>query len=417
MSLGVIDGTLTLTLDVFGTFALCAVIYLLSTVLGKKVKLIQKLGVPPIVVTGVAYSILYTIFTSLGIFTIAADQTLSDTLFLFFFTTVGFGTVIDKKMMKSGGKLLVILFFAEGLWLFVQEMIAMGVGGGLLGMPYPIAFLCGPATMMGGIPSGVAWGTKIEAAGLAGAVGIGVAAGAIGQIMGGFLGAPVAKKLFIEKHKLSANDDVVVSEETVIVKEEKREFNMLHLAKQILYFGIVVSVGLVLRNWFMEVTGFYVLDFIGSMILAIILVNVNEKVHFMDVDQKFMSMLGDASLNFFIAMSFLSLNLVDLKNLIGPTLIVMVLQAIAIILFCIFLFKILGKTYDLAVILAGFIGHGLGNVTTAFANMDTLSEEYGKSRVAYVIVPMLGACLIDVFDIPLESIAYNLAMSLQGLIP
>ena len=49
---------------------------------------------------------------------------------------------------------------------------------------------------------------------------------------------------------------------------------------------------------------------------------------------------------------------------------------------------------------AGLIGHDLGSTPTAVANMTTIQSRYGPSRKAMIIVPIIGAFLIDVFYQP-----------------
>ena len=419
MSIQNIDGLWTLTLDVYATVALCAFIAFLSYRVFGKMKFIQKYCLPPIVVGGFAYSVVYSLLTATGIATIVTDQTLLDPLFIIFFTSVGFTTVINKKLIQSAGKIFFILFIAEGIWLAVQTFWALFVGGKVLGMPYPVAFLTGTITMAGGIPGGVAWGTKAQELGFTGAVGIGLACGAIGQLMGGFISAPFTRKFFIKKYNLRSIDDLmeVAATNEVATTEEapKKEWSLNRMMKQIAVFGIVVPVGLILRDLFMEATGFFMLDFVCAMILAIIIVNVDQKVKVFEIDQEFMSKFGNIILQLYIAMSFLTLNLADLKDLIGPALIVMAIQAVSIMLYVTLLFRLMGKTYNAAMLLAGFMGHGLGNTTTAFASLDTLQKEFGPCKLAFIITPLIGACLIDIFGIPIESTGWNLALMFQGL--
>jgi ESS family glutamate:Na+ symporter len=48
------------------------------------------------------------------------------------------------------------------------------------------------------------------------------------------------------------------------------------------------------------------------------------------------------------------------------------------------------------VVSAGFIGFGLGATPTAMANMTAVTQRYGPSHVAFLIVPLVGAFFIDV---------------------
>ena len=55
----------------------------------------------------------------------------------------------------------------------------------------------------------------------------------------------------------------------------------------------------------------------------------------------------------------------------------------------------MGKNYDAAVLTAGHCGFGLGATPTAVANMQSVTERFGPSHKAFLIVPMVGAFFID----------------------
>ena len=48
-----------------------------------------------------------------------------------------------------------------------------------------------------------------------------------------------------------------------------------------------------------------------------------------------------------------------------------------------------------AVLAAGHCGFGLGATPTAVANMQSVTERFGPSHKAFLIVPMVGAFFID----------------------
>ncbi|HOO12821.1 MAG TPA: sodium/glutamate symporter, partial [Bacillota bacterium] len=63
-------------------------------------------------------------------------------------------------------------------------------------------------------------------------------------------------------------------------------------------------------------------------------------------------------------------------------------------------FRILGKNYDAAVMCAGLLGHGLGATPTAIVNLTAVNDRYGMSRRAMMIVPIVGAFLVDIIYQP-----------------
>ncbi len=55
----------------------------------------------------------------------------------------------------------------------------------------------------------------------------------------------------------------------------------------------------------------------------------------------------------------------------------------------------MGRTYDAAIICAGFGGIALGSTPTAMANMAAVTQRYGASHLAFIIVPLVCAFFID----------------------
>ena len=69
------------------------------------------------------------------------------------------------------------------------------------------------------------------------------------------------------------------------------------------------------------------------------------------------------------------------------------------------IFRILGKSYDAAVMCSGLCGHGLGATPTAIVNMTAVTERYGMSSRAFMVVPIVGAFLVDLIYQP-QTIAF-----------
>ena len=58
----------------------------------------------------------------------------------------------------------------------------------------------------------------------------------------------------------------------------------------------------------------------------------------------------------------------------------------------------MGRDYDAALECAGFGGISLGSTPTAMANMATVSQRYGASHLAFIIVPLFCAFFIDLVN-------------------
>jgi len=113
--------------------------------------------------------------------------------------------------------------------------------------------------------------------------------------------------------------------------------------------------------------------------------------------ERAIQLLGNVSLSLFLAMALMSLRLWDLASLALPVLLILTVQAVAMAAYAAFVtFRVMGSNYDAAVLAAGHCGFGLGATPTAIANMQAVTERFGPSHVAFLVVPMVSAFFIDI---------------------
>ena len=62
------------------------------------------------------------------------------------------------------------------------------------------------------------------------------------------------------------------------------------------------------------------------------------------------------------------------------------------------IFPVMGRDFESAVITAGFGGFGLGATPMAIANMTAVTERYGPSPKAFIVVPLVCSFFIDVVN-------------------
>ena len=146
--------------------------------------------------------------------------------------------------------------------------------------------------------------------------------------------------------------------------------------------------------------------YVGAMFVAVIVRNVNEGAHFYNFSFSLVDGIGDVMLSLYLAIALMTLKLWELAGLIGGVLIVVLCQVLFMILIAYFVvFRVLGKNYDAAVMCAGLCGHGLGATPSAIVNMTSVKDRYGMSRRAFMIVPIVGAFLVDIIYQP-QTIAF-----------
>ena len=108
---------------------------------------------------------------------------------------------------------------------------------------------------------------------------------------------------------------------------------------------------------------------------------------------------GDVSLNIFLAMSLMSMQLWTLGGAATAIMVVLIIQVLVMTGFAMFVvFRAMGRDYDAAVMTAGFAGLGLGATPVAIANMNALTSRFGPSAKAFLIIPLVGAFFIDLLN-------------------
>ncbi|MCT6533085.1 sodium:glutamate symporter, partial [Staphylococcus aureus] len=74
-------------------------------------------------------------------------------------------------------------------------------------------------------------------------------------------------------------------------------------------------------------------------------------------------------------------------------------QTVVMALYAVFVtYRVMGKNYDAAVLAAGHCGFGMGATPTAIANMQAVTDRFGPSHVAFLVVPMVGAFFLDLIN-------------------
>ncbi|MDW0108791.1 sodium/glutamate symporter [Sporosarcina aquimarina] len=395
---------MTIELNQVTTLFLAMALFLLGNLLVRKIGILQKFCIPAPVVGGLLFAILATILKATGLVSFTLDTSLQNLFMLTFFSTVGLGA--SFALIKLGGKLLIIYWAACAFLAIMQN--AIGVSMSYLFDIHPlIGMMAGAVSMEGGHGGATAYGTTVEAMGIDSAFSIGIAAATFGLVAGGLIGGPLVKYL-IKKHDLKSTEVEESFEYTAEAHEPAISVDNFTMQA----FLIVTSMagGSLLGEVFTNVTNGIVLpNYVGAMFVAVIVRNVVDRFNGNIVHMRSITLIGDVALGIFLSMALMSIKLWEVAGLALPLLVIVFVQVVFLVLFAIFvLFRILGKNYDAAVMCAGFAGHGLGATPNAMANMAAVTARYGPSRTAYLIVPIVGAFLIDVVSMPIIITTMNL---------
>ncbi|QOV12877.1 sodium/glutamate symporter [Viridibacillus arvi] len=383
------------------TVFLAVALLTLGSFLIKKIGILQRFCIPAPVVGGLIFAAIATILQATDTLEISLDTSLQSLFMITFFTTVGLGA--SFKLVKLGGKILIVYWLACGFLALMQNVIGVSLAS-LFGIDPLIGMMAGAVSMEGGHGSAAAFGQTLEDLGISSAMTIGAAAATCGLVAGGLIGGPIVKYL-ITKHDLKPAEE----EEVASHEDDDYPITSESFLFQVFIITFCMAVGTYLGTLFSEATGFVLPGYVGAMFAAVIVRNVLDKIKPHSVHMKSVNLIGDVALGVFLSMALMSIKLWEIADLALPLFAIVFVQVLFIVVFSIFvLFRILGKNYDAAVMVAGFAGHGLGATPNAMANMSAVVNRFGPSRKAFLIVPIVGAFLIDVFAIPIIITTINL---------
>jgi ESS family glutamate:Na+ symporter len=362
---------------------------------------LREFSIPEPVTGGLLATLLVAVlYFSSGV-EISFDLAARDVLLVYFFTTIGINASL--KDLLSGGKPLVILLAITIAYMFLQNLTGITVAA-LFDQPAAVGMLGGTVSLIGGHGTAIAWAPGIaEDYGVGNAMEVGIACATFGLILASLMGGPIAKFL-ITRYKLTPSKveplDVGVEEE----QKGKHGINHLDFLDAVLAIHVSVIVGFMFNKGLAEL-GLKLPLFVTCLFAGILITNLIPK-SFPRISGRTwpsrkpaIALIADISLGTFLAMSLMSMQLWTLIDLAGPIFTILGVQfliAVSVTLFVVF--PLMGRSYDAAVVCAGFGGISLGSTPTAMANMSAVAQRYGASHLAFIIVPLVCAFFIDLVN-------------------
>ena len=395
-----------LKMDMIQTISLSVILLIIGMRLRTKIKFFEKYCIPSPVIGGFLFSIIAFILKQTNIVTIKFETTLQTFFMVMFFTSVGFNASL-KVLKKGGKKVLIFLFLAIGLC-FAQNVVAIFLSQ-LIGINPLLGLMTGSTPMTGGHGTSAAIAPTIEALGIRGAGTVAIASATFGLIAGSMMGGPIANKLIL-KHKLLGNETLLHEKHDYnsdidenVLKKPEPALNAERFSMAFFFILIAMGIGSYLSIFITKLLpamNFPI--YIGPMIIAAIMRNISDNSEMFTAPTREISVLEDVSLNLFLAMALMSLKLWELIDLAIPMLILLVAQIVLIYLYLNFItFKAMGSDYDAAVIVSGHCGFGLGATPNGISNMKSVCEKYKYSKIAFFVVPVVGALFIDFANVSL----------------
>ncbi len=406
-------------LDMIQTAGIGSLALLVGMFLTKKLDFLRRFCVPSPVSGGIIFSLLSLMLYGWFHIEMSFDGALKDVFMLAFFTCVGFQS--DLKVLKQGGKLLLIMLALLVVIIALQNLLPLGIAR-LLGIDPLVGLAAGSASMTGGHGTAAGFAGIFEEMGLQGAATIGMAAATFGLVAGSLIGGPLAERLvrtkltreevFPQKEENGPEMSGAKSDETQSANRTSQvpaNTQGLQQYAKAIYGILLVMGGGTLMSWLLAKTGVTFPTYFGSLILAAIARNVIGFVKYKEdgkwvkaeqlLDIEHIIGVGNFCLYMFLGMAMVSLKLWELQSLALPLVVILICQAVIMALFAYFAaFPLLGRNYDAAVLCAGMCGFGLGATPNAMANMSAVCYKYRHTVKPFLIVPIIGAMFADLIN-------------------
>lgn len=383
-------------LDARHTLILAILVLFGGRYVNRHVPFLRSYSVPEPVTGGIIASIALTLVGALAGVDFRFDLSSRDTLLVVFFTTVGLSARVS--LLAAGGMALVVLTICAVVNLVIQNAIGVSLMAAF-GLPPAAGLLAGSASLSGGHGTVLAWAPIVaKTFDMPSAAALGAAAATFGLIAGGVFGGPLGHRL-IARHGLSGKKAETLSVGVPFAEEDHPEIDVNSVLTTLLAIAVAMAAGDYLNEG-LRLLGVTLPEFVTALFAGIVLSNVGQELLprlRWPSGSAAMALIAELALGLFLAMSLMTLNLATLASAAVPLLVVLLVQmAVCWVLLSIVVFRLLGKSYDAAVMTSGFFGLALGATPTAVAIMTAITKAHGASPRAFLVVPLVGAFFVDI---------------------
>lgn len=396
MTFTIEEGLFTVNLTAISTVSLALLMLLVGQAIKNRSNFLKKYCIPAPVIGGIIFSLLNLIVHELHIMQFSMDTSYQSDMQNLFFTCVGFG--ITFGLMKKGGSRLVKYFIMAAILALLQGGVGV-LTATAVGAQKWLGLMCGPAALSGGHGNAAAYGSILDSMGHNASI-VGLAAATFGLVTGGFFGGPLAERLIRKKglvKKSNSNEELLAEKYNHEASVTLNNSVTAHeLFKHVALLATLLALGIFIQSLFKDFLNISIPAYAGSALLACIVANINAKTGWIKTDDRIMSTIQDFTLGIFLSIAMISLQLWQLVDLAIPMIVILCVNLIVTLLYLYFItFRVCGKDFDSAIMCAGMAGHGLGASPTGFANMDSVTQKYGESKIAYLCVTVVGGILMD----------------------
>ncbi len=331
-------------------------------------------------------------------------------LLVAFFTCVGLGAPV--QILRTGGRALAVLLLTATGLAVLQNTVGVALALAL-GAPPLLGVVCGALTLVGGHGTALGFAPRFEQAGLASAATIGASSATFGLVAGGVLAGPVAEWLLRGRGKKVLGRACVPLETSAAVANFFADVRSIGgLGRNAVGHTLLVAACVKAGAWVsfgLDRAGAALPAYMGALLVGFFVRAAHDAAGCRWLRSDVIARLAAVLLPLFLAVTLAALNLAELASVAGPMLAILFVNTLVSLAFAVWVvWPLLGRDHEAGVMVAGFVGFGVGSTATAVAAMDAITRRRGPAPRAAALVPPTGGFFIDFTNAPVISAFLNL---------
>ena len=382
-----------MTLQPVETLLATVLVLLLGRHVNRLIPLLSRYNIPDPITGGLLFALGMLLVGSVTELRLEFDVTLKPVLLLAFFAAVGLSA--NLGLLRQGGKRLLLFVLVLAPFLVLQNLTGLLIAWGLDLHPL-MGLIGGTITLVGGHGTGAAYAERFaEVHNIQSVMELAMTGATLGLVLGGICGGPLAQWL-IRRHALAGTDGQAAAAQP----SADGDAAPISAASLIPVLAAVL-VAVLAGQWLADlVSGAPVTlpSFLWCLLLGVLIRNGGHLVG-LRLNDAAIELVSSLALALFLAMTMMALNLASVASLAGPLLLILLGQVVLVLAYGgALVYRAVGRDYESAVMSAAFCGFALGATATAIANMQAIVQKYGPAPQAFLVVPLVGAFLIDLIN-------------------
>lgn len=382
-----------MTLQPVETLLAAVLVLLLGHLLNRLIPPLAQYNIPAPISGGLLFALGLLLAGSSTGFSLEFDVTLRPVLLLSFFAAVGLSA--NLALLRQGGKRLLLFVLVLAPFLVLQNLTGLLLAWSLDLHPL-MGLIGGTITLVGGHGTGAAYAERFaEVHNIQAIMELAMTGATLGLVLGGLCGGPLAQWL-IRRHRLTGADGHA-AEVQPSGDGDAAPISAASLVPVLAALLIAVLAG----QWLAELVSdapVTLPSFLWCLLLGVLIRNGGHLIG-LRLNDAAIELISSLALALFLAMTMMALNLASVASLAGPLLLILLGQVVVVLVYGgALVYRAVGRDYESAVMSAAFCGFALGATATAIANMQAIVQKYGPAPQAFLVVPLVGAFLIDLIN-------------------